>query len=68
MLTNFKSTLCKSLVGNDILLLNLGGFIGLPCLIMVNFFSQNKIDIWTLMFFQYKNICLLYTSDAADDL
>jgi len=52
MLTNFKSTLCKSLVGNDILLLNLGGFIGLPCLIMVNFFSQNKIDIWTLMFFQ----------------
>ena len=33
MLTNFKSTLCKSLVGNDILLFYLGGLIGLPFLL-----------------------------------
>ena len=33
MLTNFKSTLCKSLVGNNILLLNLGGLIDLPFLL-----------------------------------
>ena len=33
MLTKLKSPLCKSLVGNDILLLNLGGLIGLPFLL-----------------------------------
>ena len=33
MLTNFKSTLCKSLVGNNILLLNLRGLIDLPFLL-----------------------------------